>query len=509
MIYIIGSGAAGVSAAKALLARGVAVTMLDVGVQLKDDKKNSLEGYHKIQQPIYETDNIKLSYGSDYIYQGVNKFLNFRCSKQVLCMPSFAQGGLSNVWGAFAMPYTETELKNWPFSSNDLSTYYEKIFEYVPLAVGLYDRSDRYPLYTDSFISYQQSEQAKKILQTMKKNVSDLHSNGFEFGSARLAVNFSINEKSQCIYCGLCQHGCPDKLIYSACDTLNELIKNKNFNYIKNIVVSHYIENENGVTIHADDFSNNQKITFFASQIFLAAGVISSTKILLASLKLYNTPVQLKDSQHFMIPAITYRSVKNVKTEKLHTMTQLFVRLSNQKFLTNSAHLQLYTYMDHYEAEFKRLLKSAYPFLKWILTPILNRMVVLQGFLDSSDSVGCEMTLKEDNKTIFLQGGKDEGEKKIKWIQKALLRNRKQLGFISVPFLSKISKILLSHHYGGTFPMSKNVSQMTTDLLGRPFQSRRIHVIDATVFPTIPAGSITPSIMANAYRIASECDIYE
>ena len=42
-----------------------------------------------------------------------------------------------------------------------------------------------------------------------------------------------------------------------------------------------------------------------------------------------------------------------------------------------------------------------------------------------------------------------------------------------------------------------------TDTLGRPSGARRIHVVDATCFPSVPGGAITLTAMANAHRIAS------
>jgi hypothetical protein len=63
-----------------------------------------------------------------------------------------------------------------------------------------------------------------------------------------------------------------------------------------------------------------------------------------------------------------------------------------------------------------------------------------------------------------------------------------------------------SYHFGGSFPHTKNgISAMFgTDRLGRVRSWQRIHVVDASVFPNIPAMTFTLTIMANAHRIASE-----
>ena len=58
-------------------------------------------------------------------------------------------------------------------------------------------------------------------------------------------------------------------------------------------------------------------------------------------------------------------------------------------------------------------------------------------------------------------------------------------------------------HFGGTLPMTKAPSdEMHTDLLGRPKGWQRIHVIDSSVFPSVPATTVAFLAMANASRIA-------
>jgi choline dehydrogenase-like flavoprotein len=59
------------------------------------------------------------------------------------------------------------------------------------------------------------------------------------------------------------------------------------------------------------------------------------------------------------------------------------------------------------------------------------------------------------------------------------------------------------YHSGGSMPMRLQPGELETDTLGRPYGWRRVHAVDATVLPSIPATTITLSVMANAHRIAS------
>ena len=51
--------------------------------------------------------------------------------------------------------------------------------------------------------------------------------------------------------------------------------------------------------------------------------------------------------------------------------------------------------------------------------------------------------------------------------------------------------------------MRKSPVGLETDSLGRLAGLHRVFLVDASVFPSIPATTITLSVMANAHRIAS------
>jgi choline dehydrogenase-like flavoprotein len=75
---------------------------------------------------------------------------------------------------------------------------------------------------------------------------------------------------------------------------------------------------------------------------------------------------------------------------------------------------------------------------------------------------------------------------------------------IPVPPALRVGAPGRSFHAGGTFPMRQNPGRFEVDLLGRPTGFSRIHLVDASVFPSLPATTITLSVMANAHRIGSE-----
>jgi hypothetical protein len=62
-----------------------------------------------------------------------------------------------------------------------------------------------------------------------------------------------------------------------------------------------------------------------------------------------------------------------------------------------------------------------------------------------------------------------------------------------------------SYHWGGSFPHARDARTILgSDRFGRVGAWQRIHLVDAAVFPNVPATTFTLTIMANAHRIASE-----
>ena len=58
-------------------------------------------------------------------------------------------------------------------------------------------------------------------------------------------------------------------------------------------------------------------------------------------------------------------------------------------------------------------------------------------------------------------------------------------------------------HTGGGFRMRDRPTGLESDLLGRPAGLQRVHLVDASVFPSMPAITIMLTVMANAQRIAA------
>jgi len=96
--------------------------------------------------------------------------------------------------------------------------------------------------------------------------------------------------------------------------------------YKSGVTVQSVEETSTGVRIRAVDLAGNPQ-EFYGERVFLGAGVLNTTTILLRSLGMYDTPVQLRDSQYYLLPLLRLRGTADVMREPLHTLAQIFVEI--------------------------------------------------------------------------------------------------------------------------------------------------------------------------------------
>src|SRR5579871_5782509 len=253
MIYVVGSGPAGVSFATALLQKGAQVTLLDTGLELDVSTSSKLpplqdSGPEKWQPSdlAFMKDSIsasvagiplKYAYGSDFPYRdpGVEWQLEMQ---GVETRPSFAQGGLSTVWGAAILPYRNSDLRDWPINEKDLADHYRAIFSFTPLAGRADALEQLFPLHSTQPQFLKRSNQALEFLKDLDTGRGELERQGIFFGESRLAIWAKPDGRFKgCCYCAQCMYGCPYGVIYCSSHTLETLREHPNFTYRNNFAL--------------------------------------------------------------------------------------------------------------------------------------------------------------------------------------------------------------------------------------------------------------------------------
>jgi choline dehydrogenase-like flavoprotein len=524
MIFVIGSGPAGVACASALLEGGAQVTMLDAGLELEPDRRRRLAGLQSVDFESWDPASLdflregvevnqggiplKLAYGSKFPYR--DPLDQPMVADGVHGMPSFAKGGLSNVWGASILPYRTDDMNGWPISAEDLAPHYRAALKLMPFS-GRHDGlEEQFPLHHDKPGSLASSSQAERFLQDLEMNAQALSAHGVRFGVSRLALQSEPSDgKTGCVYCGNCIYGCPYELIYNSSHTLDRLQANRAFAYRAGIVVEELREIGSQVEVRGRSLDDNQAFQARADKVFLACGVLSTARVMLTSLDAFEHPIHAVDNCYFLLPLIRYRSQPAAVDERLYTLAQVFIEVLDPAIGPRTAHLQVYTYNELFLKEVERLLGPLDRLLPTaIRRNLLGRLLLIQGYLHSDLSARIRITLRRGSKdhhaSLELASEKNpltlpalSALRRKLWVTRGSMR-----AFPLSPAL-RAGEPGRGFHTGGTFPMRANPGAFETDLLGRPHGFSHLHLVDASVFPSLPATTITLSVMANAHRIGA------
>ena len=237
--------------------------------------------------------------------------------------------------------------------------------------------------------------------------------------------------------------------------------------------------------------------------MFLAAGAVSSTIILQRS-GLLPRAREIPDSQALYLPFAWIGRTGETGREPGHTLAQGSLVLDDPAVSANPIHITLYTYNDG----LTRARARAHP----RLSRCSGRRSTRSPAVWSSGSASFTATTPTRRRS-WEQGSESvrwtrcatgDGRRSLRRFQRALLRSLAPIGLVPLAPLAEIAPPGGGYHYGASIPMSASAGfGAVPTRSGGPRATRRIHVVDASCFPSVPGGAITFSAMANAHRIAT------
>jgi len=514
---IVGSGPAGISAAMALVRGGHAVTILDVGDELEGEKAavvSRMSGQLPGEWDAADLEEIsgrrgrtedavhsKQSYGSSF------SFASDPCGTRVEWRGkrgfhhSHALGGLSNVWGASMLPCRGGDIADWPVGLSELEPHYRAVMGFVPCTSSGGSLEDIFPSYGADGAALELSQQARDLADDLMRSEETLQGEGICCGKSRLAIG------KGCEYCSLCLSGCPYGLIWSSAHTLRDLLATGQVTYLKRHVVEAFRNEGDHVIVSGRNLDDGSPFAMPATRLFLAAGVLPTATLVLRSLGAFGKVLELLDSQYFIYPLLKLRRTDNVETERMHTSTQLFMEIDDPSISPHGVHLQLYGYSSFLREELERTFLRAPLRSGFFRREFLGRLMVAQGYLHSRHSGRISVRLlrgADGKERLECQTQREFGTiwkvLRVGWklfAQSFLTKTLPLFPGVKIPSPGS------SNHSGGSLPMRENPGEFETDTRGCLHGFPRVYVVDASVLPSIPATTVTFTLMANSHRIAT------
>lgn len=517
-IAVIGSGLSALGAIKALVKQGIKPTVIDVGERLDPDRESRAarlanvcpdqwtaadREWLNLNPTVKSGSGIpkKLIFGSDYFYGSSKREAPIQPEGNLPPF-SYALGGLSAGWGAAVLPPQACDLQDWPVSAEELTRYCEIVLQGLPYSAVDDGLSTDFDILSLKPVPIRLGRAGKTLLGWLAAKAK-VEKGKFLFGQARLLVNGGNgSEPSACRYCGQCSSGCAYGAIYKAGDEILSLHRQGLIDYMPGQLVDRMEEGSDEARIFIRELNGgNTEMRF--DRVFLAAGAVNSTRIVMKSLGMFDYPLDLKTRGGYVLPVLSLRGLPR-DWPSCNTQPEVFFefRGKNQHWVHAQVALENELLVQKLGGG-----KPGNVVLSKFREFLLKRLFIVLVNYHSDHSGAYELRLKK--------GQGIEQEDYLHSVHKKSLPQAPVLYSSATTLLSNLLKLACvplfpfaklnsgSYHVGGTLPMKTLPHAWNeTDILGRPNGWKRIHVVDTSVFPSLPGTTVGLLTMANAFRIA-------
>jgi choline dehydrogenase-like flavoprotein len=384
--------------------------------------------------------------------------------------------------------------------------HYKAILDEIPYAGEEDALAQHFPLVGKAQPLPELAPRARAVITAAKRHERALKRMGVTVGKARLAFN-----STACVRCGLCMTGCPYSLIYSASQTFDKLRQASRIEYHDNLLAVEVGQDGDVPFVVARQLGSQGSRRFEADRVYVATGALGTTRLILSSLRLFDQDVELVESVQFVMPMLSLRPTPDPRLSSEFTLNQFNMVVSIDEDWRDVSQIHFYPHNDAILDGLPGLFAT-----KWaapLTDQLLRRLTVGLGYLPSWVSPPLRVRAERPANIYELPRLRVDGDlthgsriPMFRQVMRKVIQAAPCLDLWPVlpsMFFSAPGK---SYHFGGAFPHSETPADgpLTTDRLGRMDRWPRIHLVDASVFPTVPATTFTLTIMANAHRIATE-----
>jgi choline dehydrogenase-like flavoprotein len=395
-------------------------------------------------------------------------------------------GGQTNIWGGTVQPLAEADFADWPLSRRELEPHYRAIADLIGIAGARDALSDFLKLDYSNAPAVRQLEAFKFLQRHLNANSESDHYR-IHAGVAPTAVATRTDEATSCIQCGECMVGCVRDAFYSSRSALKQAVERRVIRFVGSEVRAIRVAPE-GPEVHCH---NGHTESF--SKVFLCAGCVGTTEILMRSLEISTGPV-LQDNVIAQFPILNLSRHSDLRCGEYFGLTNLLLLLEPRRADVPLLQVQLYPNADY-------LWRTLVPGWSWRIARhpvrwLRDRLIWARAYMDAADSYQYLVALENDQ-LVFRQ----ERQPDAAGIQRCVASLRQALrgsGFHLLPFKPVVAHT--SAHLAATFPYGEGPVPVARDGEVMP----DVHIADSSCFPTSPVISPTLTIMANARRTALE-----
>jgi len=304
--------------------------------------------------------------------------------------------------------------------------------------------------------------------------------------------------------------GCPYGLIYSAAQTFDALRRAGRVTFYGGFLAVKITEENNRAAVMTREIATGRMQRFEADRVYVACGAIGTARLVANSLGLFDTDLLMLESRQFVLPMLSLHATEDPRNKRDFTLNQFNVIVAPNGDQVDISTLHLYTFNPAFINGLPPVLRARSA--EWFQVQLLRRLTVALGYLPSWNSARLRVHIGPRSDNSELPGFRISSEappagqsQMLRAVLLRLVQSGRLLDLYPVIPMLRLSAGGKSYHWGGSFPHATDRHAVfSSDMLGRVGSWQRIHLVDASVFPTVPAMTFGLTVMANAHRIASE-----
>jgi len=397
-------------------------------------------------------------------------------------------GGLTRYWSANIFNFVEQDFSLWPISASELAPYYNKIAAETKIS-GSDDRLSEY--FGTGWVNSSRITPLKAEEHLTTKINAKQYPNLLA-GSNRLGIITDAEHANSCVYCGQCFSGCFRDSIFNSWHAIRRLFSPQEPRIIYEQVIKIEIEIENGtktIVTRTSRYSGYDKV-------FLSAGCIATTEIVLRSLGLYDVTVTMCDNPVYVFPIVHPIRSYNLQNERYLAIASSVMALPPETPNEKYSHLLLGAFPD-------LMLRNVLPDRFWRIGDKISNMArravsIGKLYLHGDFGPHYRLTLSKSDKLELHCEENPLAQEEAKRNRQKIRQALKSTGYHAV--FSPWLELATSAHYAGTLAYGNNTVEVKPN--GEVMDG--VYICDSSTFPESPAQPLTFTIMANAMRTAHE-----
>ena len=418
---------------------------------------------------------------------------------------SLARGGLGAAWSAGVFPFSGDEVAAMGLSLAELQPHYDRVTERIGVAGQIDDLAPFFPASPAMQPPLDVDTNGEAVFAQYERRRAQLNAEGLFVGRPWVAACSRPHRgRGPHAYLDLEYWADMDRSIYRAQWTLDELEGRPGFTYLNRRFVETFAEEGDRVRVTVTHADTGAVETHEARRLVLAAGTLSTARIVLRSLDRYDVPVPILCNAYGYAPTLNLRTLGREMRDRRYSMGQLtaIVRLPDRILQA-----QIFSYRSLLTFKLMKEAPIAYRQALRILRLLMPHFTILGIHHEDRPSPGKWLALRRqdgDRRDVLeVRYRPDAAEvERQQEDERRMLRFARKLGCVPLKMIHPGHGA--SIHYGGTFPiLAESDDPLTCDRTSRLRATRNVYLADGSIFPWLPPKGLTFNIMANADRVGT------